>query len=291
MIHTISNDYLTVKISSKGGELQSICTKNGQEYLWQGDKDSWNRHAPNLFPMVGRLIDGTYRFHGKEYAMGQHGFLRDNELKVVSEEENKIVFSFEDNEETLKMYPFHFIFTLTYTLEGNKLSTSYDVKNNGDDNMYFGLGGHPGFNVPIDKELKFEDYYLQFEDNIKPLQTPLTDNFFISKETIPYTFDDKNRINLKHELFDHDAIILSNAGNTVELKSDRSDHSILFDFDNFEFIAFWHSMNMTPDFVCIEPWTSHSSFDGEYSDFETKEDLIKLPAKETFNRHWSVTIR
>ena len=241
--------------------------------------------------MVGRLIDGTYRFHGKEYAMGQHGFLRDNELKVVSEEENKIVFSFEDNDETLKMYPFHFIFTLTYTLEGNTLSTSYDVKNNGDDNMYFGLGGHPGFNVPIDKDLKFEDYYLQFEDDIKPLQTPLTDNFFISKETVPYTFDDGNSINLKHELFDHDAIILSNAGNTVELKSDRSDHSILFDFDNFEFIAFWHSMNMTPDFVCIEPWTSHSSFDSEYSDFETKKDLIKLPAKETFNRHWSVTIR
>ena len=28
--------------------------------------------------------------------------------------------------------------------------------------MYFGLGGHPGFNVPLEAGLSFEDYCLEF---------------------------------------------------------------------------------------------------------------------------------
>ena len=28
--------------------------------------------------------------------------------------------------------------------------------------MYFGIGGHPAFNVPLESSLTFEDYYLSF---------------------------------------------------------------------------------------------------------------------------------
>lgn len=292
MIYTISNDYLTVKVSSKGGELQSIFSKDGHEYVWQGDPASWNRHAPNLFPFVGRFNNGKYSFKGNEYVIGQHGFLRDNELDFVSKDDNKLVLSFEETEETLKVFPFKFKITLTYTLYKNTFKVSYDVNNKGDETMYFGIGGHPGFNVPMDDNTKFEDYYLQFEDGLSPQQTILNDDYWFKRETKPYTLEEGNKISLTHELFNHDAIILSEAGKAVELKSDKSDRSILFDFDNFEMIAFWQSHNGSPDFVCIEPWTSHSSFeDEEISDLETKTDLIKLPAKESFNRHWSVTVK
>ena len=292
MIYTISNDYLTVKVSSKGGELHSMCTKDGHEYMWQGDPASWNRHAPNLFPFVGRFNNGKYTFKGKEYEIGQHGFLRDKELTFVSNDDNKLVLSFEETEETLKVFPFEFKITLTYTLDKNTFKVSYDVDNKGNDTMYFGIGGHPGFNVPMDENTKFEDYYLQFEDGLSPQQTILNDEYWFERETKAYSLEEGNKINLTHELFNHDAIILSNAGKTVEIKSDKSDRSILFDFDNFEMIAFWQSHNGDPDFVCIEPWTSHSSFEDEViSDLETKTDLIKLPAKESFNRHWSVTVK
>ena len=292
MIYTISNDYLTVKVSSKGGELHSMCTKDGHEYMWQGDPASWNRHAPNLFPFVGRFNNGKYTFKGKEYEIGQHGFLRDKELTFVSNDDNKLVLSFEETEETLKVFPFEFKITLTYTLDKNTFKVSYDIDNKGNDTMYFGIGGHPGFNVPMDENTKFEDYYLQFEDGLSPQQTILNDEYWFERETKAYSLEEGNRINLTHELFNHDAIILSNAGKTVEIKSDKSDRSILFDFDNFEMIAFWQSHNGDPDFVCIEPWTSHSSFEDEViSDLETKTDLIKLPAKESFNRHWSVTVK
>ena len=292
MIYTISNDYLTVKVSSKGGELQSVQTKDGHEYIWQGDPASWNRHAPNLFPFVGRFNKGKYLYKGNEYEIGQHGFLRDNELNLVSLEDSKLVLSFEETKETLKVYPFKFKITLTYTIDNNTLSTSYDINNNGDDTMYFGIGGHPGFNVPVNDTIKFDDYYLQFEDGLSPKQTILNEDYWFERETKPYTLENGNRINLTHELFNHDAIILSDAGKTVELKSDKSDRSILFDFDNFEMIAFWQAYGSEPAFVCIEPWTSHSSFEDEdISDLETKTDLVKLPAKESFNRHWSITVK
>ena len=292
MIYTISNEYMSVEISSKGGELQSVKTKDDHEYLWQGDPETWARKSPILFPMVGKLFTGTYHYKDKEYSMGQHGFLRDREFKLESLDDTKLILSYEDNEDTLKSYPFHFLFTVTYKLDKDTLCTSYDVKNNGDDYMYFGLGGHPGFKVPMDENTKFDDYYIQFEEGLSPVQTTLNEDYWFDNETVPYTFDEGNRINLYHDLFVHDAIILSDAGKTVEIKSDKSDRSILFNFDGFEFIAFWQAPNNKPQFVCVEPWTSHSSFAGEEETYiETKRDLIKLPAKETFNRRWSVTIK
>ena len=55
MNYKISNSILTVKISSRGGELRSMCDSDGQEYIWQGDKEIWEDRAPNLFPYIGRL--------------------------------------------------------------------------------------------------------------------------------------------------------------------------------------------------------------------------------------------
>ena len=37
MNYTISNEKLTLVVSSKGGEFQSVKDAEGQEYLWQGD--------------------------------------------------------------------------------------------------------------------------------------------------------------------------------------------------------------------------------------------------------------
>ena len=37
MEYTLSNEYLTVSFTTKGGTLSSIKDQNGLEYLWQGD--------------------------------------------------------------------------------------------------------------------------------------------------------------------------------------------------------------------------------------------------------------
>lgn len=62
----LKSNQLTVVVSTKGAELQSIQkTDTGAEYLWQGDPTYWNRKAPVLFPIVGRLKDNQYTYKGQ----------------------------------------------------------------------------------------------------------------------------------------------------------------------------------------------------------------------------------
>ena len=67
MIYTLENDSLKVQVNSHGGELWSIQTKDGVEYLWQGDETYWKDRALNLFPYIARLTEGKYMLDGKTY--------------------------------------------------------------------------------------------------------------------------------------------------------------------------------------------------------------------------------
>ena len=67
-----------------GAELTSLIARaNGLEYLWQADPAVWARHAPVLFPLVGRLPDDAYHYEGRDYKLPQHGFARDQEFPVL----------------------------------------------------------------------------------------------------------------------------------------------------------------------------------------------------------------
>lgn len=74
---TLENEKLRLKMNLTGAELTSVFNKkNKTEYLWQADPQFWGRHAPVLFPVVGRLKDDTFTYQGQSYSLGQHGFAR-----------------------------------------------------------------------------------------------------------------------------------------------------------------------------------------------------------------------
>ena len=55
MKRIIENDFLKVTIDDHGAELVSIYDKEkDREVIWQGDPKFWGRHAPVLFPNVGK---------------------------------------------------------------------------------------------------------------------------------------------------------------------------------------------------------------------------------------------
>ena len=93
--HMLENEKLKVKVSDRGAELISVTEKHsGRERLWQADPAIWNRHAPILFPFVGKVNDGKYRIDGREYEMKtQHGFARDHGFHLHRRNENKRVAS------------------------------------------------------------------------------------------------------------------------------------------------------------------------------------------------------
>ena len=90
-MHTLENDQLCVTISDHGAELSGIFDKkNDREILWNADPSHWKRHAPVLFPNVGRYYEDHCLINGKTYTSGQHGFARDMEFICVEETENSV---------------------------------------------------------------------------------------------------------------------------------------------------------------------------------------------------------
>ena len=290
MIVSIKNSKQIVKINSKGAELWSIQDAEGQEYLWQGDAKYWAGRSPNIFPYVARLTDGKYIMNNKEYAMGNHGFARHLEFEIENQLEDKVVFLLRDSNDTLGQYPYHFSFRITYQLIDAKLEITYSVENKNDVPMYFGVGGHPGFNLPLDDSLEFEDYYLEFKESKDLIQVGMTQDCFVSGDDTKFALKDNRILPLAHDLFDNDAIILKNMPKEVILKSDKSSKKIKIDYPDMDCLGIWHAPGTNAPYICIEPWTSLPSRDGIVEDLAKQEDLICLGEGKTYTNTWSIEI-
>lgn len=293
MDYTIKNDYLTVTASSEGAQLQSIKSADGIEYLWQADPDIWSGKAPNIFPYVARLTEGTYTLDGNIYKMKIHGLVRYHTLAPeapVDGETSSITFRLDSTEETKAQYPFDFIYRITYALSGKTLAITSKVENTGERRMYFGLGGHPGFCVPMEEGLTFEDYYLEFDRASHPYRVGFTDSCFLTGREELYPLENDRRIPLRHDLFDHDAIVLKHAPKMVKIASDKGKRSVTVRYPDFMYIGFWHAVKKKAPYVCVEPWTSLPSRDGIIEDFSCQSDLIGLDSGKTYTNTWTIEI-
>lgn len=167
MEYQLDNGCLRLLVSSCGAQMQAI-EKDGAQYLWDGNEEYWPERAPLLFPFVGRFTEGKYRLDGQEYEMDIHGFARKLPFQVTEQTKEKISLELRDSQETYASYPYHFVLQVSYTLQKNKIGIEYQVRNLSDKTMYFGIGGHPGFRVPLENGLDFEDYYLEFAKECRP---------------------------------------------------------------------------------------------------------------------------
>ncbi len=289
---TLKNEFLTVEFSTLGGEIRSIkSNKTDFEYLWQGSPQYWTGRATNLFPIVGRVKEGKYKFKGEEYTINSpHGFLKISEMDVSEHTENTLVFNLKSSEETLKSYPFEFDFYINYQLDGGKLSCRYYVMNNSLEEMYFSVGGHPGFNVPFEDDEKFTDYYLEFNGDCHPNEV-VCDNCFITGQFTPYKLEDDRIIRLNHNLFDNDAIILSSMDSRViSLKKVGSDRSVTVDFTDFAYLGLWHKPLSDAPYICIEPWNGLPSGVKDNEELTKKPAILKLQPDETYSAGFSIDI-
>ena len=277
----IKNEFLKVEINELGAELMSVKSADGTEYLWQGDEKFWGGRAPVLFPYVGRFTGGEYTFGGKKYNMDIHGFAKDSVFEVNKESNDRAIFILYSTDETLKIYPFEFEFCVDYRFDGAKLYMNFSVKNKGNSTMYFGLGGHPGINVPLEKGTDFEDYYLDFgkADSLK--KVVLTSKVFTTDDRTDFKLDN-GKLWLEHRLFDNDVIVFENAPKTLTLKSDKSKKGVRATYNDMAYIGFWHATKTNAPYVCIEPWSSLPSRQDIVEDLATQPSIISLEAGGTY---------
>ena len=132
--------------------------------MWTGNPEFWAGQSPVLFPIVGSVQNETTEINGQVYSFKNHGFARRQEFQLIKKLDNKLVFSLTENEETLKSYPFKFELRLTYTLIDSEVQIAYEVRNTDNQEIYFQLGTHPGFNCPMEDGLSLNDYHLEFSD-------------------------------------------------------------------------------------------------------------------------------
>lgn len=311
MIYTLKNSEMEVQVSSKGGELVSMKDADQTEYIWIGDATYWKRHAPQLFPCIGRLTNNQYRMDGALHEMGQHGFLRDYELtKVESEEQagaetvrdaagqagaeaetvTSLHLQLQSDASTRQLYDRDWTVDIFYSLCGKTLSVKFQVRNRDVRTMRFGYGIHPGFNVPLNPALRFEDYRLDFHEVSTPKQMELTERYTISGGMHDYALAEGRYLPLQHSLFDHDAIILKDMPHTVTLGSQKDEKKVTVTFPDMPYLGIWHAPETDAPFVCIEPWSSLPSTDSVIDEFETKPDFITVEPEETYTNSWSISI-
>ena len=294
--YSLDNGVLSVRVSSIGGQLLSV-KKDGKEYLWQGDPAFWEDRAPNLFPYIARLTKGTYTVHGKEYHLPIHGFLPAAEMKAEVQEESLLVLRLDADESTLACYPFVFTLRIRYELNQDTLRIAYEVENGGEEDMYFGIGGHPGFQAPLEEGLSFEDYFLEFESEGQSgtdAQTPVRIGFsptcFLNGKDEPWPLEKGCRIPLRHDLFDDDAIVLSHTPKTVVLRSEKGGRGVRVRFPQMPYIGFWHAVKKPAPYVCIEPWSSLPSRQDVVEELSEQPGLIHLEGKGVYRNLWSIQL-
>lgn len=286
----LTNDFLTVTVAEHGAEITSIKDNHtGFEYIWQADPAVWKRHAPVLFPIVGALKNDAYTYAGETYHMTQHGFARDREFTVENHTATQATFVLEDDDQTRAMYPFAFRFALGVTLENNTVRVSYHVTNPaGDAPLLFSVGGHPGFNVPVDPAGDFHDYYLSFEPRKSRVQIPLVVGQGIDYAHRTLASTDTN-LRLSHHFFKDDAVIYALTGkNTFSLRSDKSPHGVSLTVADAPFMGVWSPYPTLGDFVCLEPWWGIADTIDTSGRLEDKLGINTLAPGEDWERSYRI---
>ena len=289
MIHTIQNKFLTVSAKEAGAELQSILGADGTEYLWQGDAKYWSDRALNIFPYVARLNEGEYYLDGKRNKMAIHGIAPYRNFTVVENDGTRMVFELRSDEQTYAEYPRRFVFRIVYALQGKTLTVSFRCENLDEKTMYFGLGGHPGFNVPLERGKEFEDYRLRFSEKCDAYRVGFDASCFVTHADTPFHLEEGTVLSLRHDLFDDDAIVLRDMAREVTLESDGG-HSVTVRYPCMDYLGLWHWPKTDAPYICIEPWCSLPADAGKITVFEEQKDLIRLEPGKTYTNDWTITI-
>lgn len=282
----LKNDKLTIRVSEKGAELQSIKDADGKEYLWQADPKYWGRRSPILFPIVCSVNNETYRVDGEEYHLPRHGFARDAEFKLIAQGERKITFALESSEETRKVYPYDFTLSVSYVLDDNKIGVIWHVHNTDTREIHFQIGGHPAFNVPEGQtsgRIRL--------DNQEPMDAlhSYPDSSH-SMDEVPFVEAENGLIEFSENTWRNDSIKIHKSQlHRAELLNKAGEPEVTVEFRT-PVVAFWSPYGKQAPFVCIEPWYGIGDPRGYDGDFKDKPLMNHLLPGASFMSKYEIKI-
>lgn len=285
MIIKLTAGNTTAEVNYHGAELKSL-KKSGHEYMWQADPQFWNRTSPVLFPFVGQVAEGIYRYDGIEYKMGQHGFARDMDFELLKSDKSSCEFSLSSNDETRQKYPFDFELKIGYELSENGINVIWKVINTGEKPLEFSIGAHPAFNCILDSTS------IRILKNGAPLDSFINSVFgkgLLTDETANVSLN-KGTMKLDKHSFDGDAYVLENSqADKVEIL-DKSGNTVLAVSFTSPLVGIWSPPGKNAPFLCIEPWYGRADKEGFSGNLENREWNNTLKTKEEFEVSYFIEI-
>lgn len=281
----------TAAVNTMGGELVSFRDGQGVEYIWQGDPQSWPGQNPNLFPVVGTLMDGRVSIGEKVYEMDRHGFARRAEFTVAEQSEDCVVMELVHSPETLVRYPFEFVFRVRHQLVERGFCTQFEIHNPGKEDLLFCVGAHTGINCPLGPGERFEDYRLVF-DEIEDAWSILPSARGCISGQREHMLDHTDTLALDHATFDRlDTIILEGLRSKgVTLRRKNAGGGVHMEFGEFPMVAFWTAREADAPYICLEPWHGCAALEGESGEFADKPHVIRLAPGGKKRLKYTVTV-
>ena len=278
-VHILENERLRVSVADAGAELIGVYDKaRGAERIWTADPAVWNRHAPILFPFVGKVVDGKYRVDGREYPMKtQHGFARDLAFACVEDTDDSVTHRLEDDAWTRERYPYPFRLTVRHRLdagEPGRLIVEWTVENPGAETMYFSIGGHPGFMLPAG--VRKEDCGILF-----PGAEALS---YINASPAGFALPQRHALALEGGCARYQAdipdtwIFEDGQVKRVGIATPDGEPWVMLSCEAFPMLAVW--ANPKGPFICLEPWFGRTDDEGFTGMLAEKKGMQTLAAGE-----------
>lgn len=282
---TIGDGRLSASIKLHGAELCSVKDASGREMLWQAGP-AWPRHAPVLFPIVGRLAHHRLRHNGQDHSLTQHGFARDRLFTATSQDAHSCTLTLQDDDATRALYPFAFRFSLSFSVADGLLTIAYRCDNTGRETLPVNMGAHPAFIWPLADGIAKSAHVLTFEQE-EDAPIPRLRDGLLGPAIHPSPI--VNRVlQLDEQLFATDAIILPEINSRSVRFTAPGAPGIEMTWQGFPAFGIW--MRPPGDFLCLEPWhgmASPQGFEGEITD---KPGVALLPPGQTLAARFTIRI-
>ena len=300
MTTVLENDNLKLTISDAGAELVSAWDKEKEvERIWCGDHKVWGRHAPILFPIVGKLKGGSYSYNGQQYSMPGHGFARDRVFECVEQTDNSVTYLLKSDEESLKLYPFRFALYVTYHLAAGKerrIDISWRVVNEGDTQMLYSIGGHPAFTFP--KGVDANKCFIavgEHRANMDTAKEAYMRYYLLSDKGLAVTYKsyslklDDGRCRITDDMFDRDALVfMNNSIDEASILDPSGKPYVRMSCQGFPYFGIWSKA--VDRFLCLEPWYGVADTQEHDGELTHKLGVNMLAAGETAEYSYSVEL-
>lgn len=286
----IRSDSLRAEINEKGSTLESFFDAlDNKELLWQGDGESWTGKDVTIFPFVARLKDGYYTVDGQRYEMPSHGLCKEHVFEIAKSGENFVEHKFVWDSETLKRYPYKFDLRVIHSVDGDKYSKTMRVKNLGESDMYFALGGHPAIALTSKGDCDTSDNFIRFDRLMRPKNYYLDEKgHFIERlgDFPPFEI-----LRCDKELMKKYATLIFADEDFQRLEVVRGDGATLeFGLNSPPVLAFW-SHPQKGEYICVEPWWGIPDNAQPIREIKDKERINALGSGKEFEYTFSIKIK